>query len=89
MLSTVAMLPIINEIRFGSFPRDSPTSVDFKDYLATAFQGIPPYGYIFAAELNQKYFRAIRVDSEVSWIISMADIVSFSLNTLFMISCVL
>lgn len=39
---------------------------DFKDWLESAFEGIPDYGHMFALELNQKYFRAIRIDSEVS-----------------------
>lgn len=42
---------------------------DFKDFLESAFEGVPDYGYIFALELNQKFFRAIRIDSEVSWLV--------------------
>lgn len=65
----IFMWQIRNWIQFGLllFQFDRPTSVDFKDYLESAFHGVPPYGYVFAVNLNQKYFRAIRVDSEVSW----------------------
>lgn len=54
-------------VLFFRFQFDRPTSVDFREYVEAAFKGVPPYGYIFAAELNQKYLRAIRIDSEVSW----------------------
>ncbi|XP_055323144.1 uncharacterized protein LOC129578440 isoform X2 [Sitodiplosis mosellana] len=37
---------------------------DFKDFLESAFDGIPSYGHVFALQLNQKFFRAIRIDSE-------------------------
>lgn len=50
---------------FVSIDRNS--IVDFKDYLESAFEGIPPYGDVFVVELNQKFLRAIRIDSEVSW----------------------
>lgn len=46
------------------------SAVDFKDFVESAFDGIPPYGYVFAVELNQKCFRAIRIDSEVNSIVS-------------------
>lgn len=60
-------------------PFDRQANVDFKDYLESAFKTVPAYGYMFAAELNQKFFRVIRIDSEVSWkSISMARFVSIT-----------
>lgn len=48
---------------------DSNSIVDFKDYLKSAVEGIPPYGRVFVAELNQKFLRAIRIDAEVNSIL--------------------
>lgn len=41
-------------------------SVDFKNHLHSAFDDIPEYGNVFAIEMNRKFFRAIRIDTEVS-----------------------
>lgn len=41
--------------------------IDFKSELESTFTGIPNYGEVFALEINQKFFRAIRTDTEVSY----------------------
>lgn len=76
LLSAIAQF---DSLFLPPIPFDRQANVDFKDYLESAFKTVPAYGYMFAAELNQKFFRVIRIDSEVSWkSISMARFVSIT-----------
>lgn len=65
-LYDVDLLSCLNTQIEPFVPIDRNSIVDFKDYLESAFEGIPPYGDVFVVELNQKFLRAIRIDSEVS-----------------------
>lgn len=42
-------------------------STDFKDHLISHYDGLPDIGTVFAILVENKYFRAIRTHSEVSY----------------------
>lgn len=44
--------------------------INFANYVDTAFVELPQYGLVFALEINRKFFRAIRIDSEVCYIVN-------------------
>lgn len=51
---------------FYSFHACRNSVVHFQNYLDSPLLGIPDYGYTFALKLNETFFRAIRIDSEVN-----------------------
>ncbi|XP_031626458.1 uncharacterized protein LOC116342832 isoform X2 [Contarinia nasturtii] len=59
---------------------------NFKPYVKSAFEGIPNYGEIFGLEVNLKFFRAIRIDTEATGmtirvrLIDIGEMISVSPN---------